>query len=173
MNATERRQAILQALQTAVSPVSAARLAGEFGVSRQIIVSDIALLRAQGEEISATPRGYILPQDSSWLVRTVACCHTAQEMERELCLIVDYGCVVRDVIVEHPIYGQLTGQLDLHSRFDVRQFVEHTAEAEAAPLSALTDGVHLHTLLCPDEASFGRVCRALAEAGFRLPETGD
>lgn len=173
MNATARRAAILAALHEAGGPISAGRLSERFGVSRQIIVGDVALLRAAGEAISATPRGYVLTQDAGLLVRTLACCHDPEGMERELCIMVDHGCIVRDVIVEHPIYGQLTGALALRSRFDVAQFVARTAAADASPLSALTDGIHLHTLLCPDEASFARVQRALGEAGFLLPAQGD
>ncbi len=166
MDAAKRREAILLALREADSPVSAGRLAQRFGVSRQIIVGDVALLRAGGEQIAATPRGYVVTHESPWLVRTVACRHSAQDMARELNLMVDQGCFVRDVIVEHPLYGQLTGQLALKSRFDVEQFAARAQRAEAAPLCALTDGVHLHTLLCPDEDSFLRVRRALHEAGL-------
>ncbi len=173
MNISSRRAAVLQTLQDANVPVSATKLAAQFGVSRQIIVGDIALLRAQGELIAATPRGYIITKDSTYLIRTVACCHESHEMEQELNIIVDHGCVVRDVIVEHPVYGQLAGQLALKSRYDVQQFIIRVAESDAAPLSALTDGIHLHTLLCPDEESFLRVRDALQKDGFLLPEQED
>jgi uncharacterized protein len=173
LNASARREAILDALRSASGPVSASHLSARFGVSRQIIVGDVALLRAAGEAISATPRGYVLARESALLVRTVACCHKSADMEKELCIMVDNGCVVRDVIVEHPLYGQLTGALSLKSRFDVAQFCARAAAADAAPLSALTDGIHLHTLLCPDEASFRRVREALSDAGFLFPECQD
>lgn len=173
MNTASRRAAILQTLQDALVPVSAAKLAAQFGVSRQVIVGDIALLRAQGELIAATPRGYIIKKDTAYLIRTVACSHKSHEMERELNAIVDHGCVVSDVIVEHPVYGQLTGQLALKSRYDVQQFILRVTESDAAPLSALTDGIHLHTLLCPDEESFLRVRDALQKDGFLLPEHED
>lgn len=170
MNATARRAAVLQTLRGESNPISATRLAAQFGVSRQIIVGDIALLRAQGEQIAATPRGYVIVQDVSYYTGTVACCHTGEQMADELNIMVDHGCIVRDVIVEHPLYGQLTGQLALKSRYDVAEFVRRCEEAAAAPLSLLTDGIHLHTLLCPDEACFSRVCQALAEHGFLLGE---
>ena len=170
MTASARRAAILAALREERGPLSASRLSERFGVSRQIIVGDVALLRASGEAISATPRGYLLAQEQPLLTRTVACCHKRADMSRELCIMVDNGCIVRDVIVEHPLYGQLTGALSLRSRFDVTQFCARAAALDAAPLSVLTDGIHLHTLLCPDEASFLRVRAALSEAGFLLPE---
>lgn len=169
MNAETRRSGILQILRSLGGPVSAASLAARYGVSRQIIVGDIALLRAGGEDISATPRGYVLARDNGYIVRTVACSHSAAQMERELDIMVDNGCTVRDVIVEHPIYGQLAGRLELRSRFDVSQFVLRVAQEDAVPLSALTDGIHLHTLLCPDEESFARVRAALEKEGILLP----
>ena len=102
------------------------------------------------------------------LARTVACVHTAEQTERELCIMVDNGCAVKNVIVEHPVYGELIGTLDLHSRYDVQQFMERSRKA--APLSSLTDGLHLHTLLCPSEAALTRVKQELAAAGILLPE---
>lgn len=170
MKAEERRQAILSRLKSSAGPISAAALARQYGVSRQVIVGDVALLRAFGNEISATPRGYVLERETGMIVRTLACTHSAEEMRRELEIMVDNGCVVRDVIVEHPIYGQLIGSLELKSRYDVGQFVSRSTEAEALPLSALTDGIHLHTLLCPDEDSFRRVKAELFDAGFLLSE---
>ena len=164
MRAEERRQAILDTLNQAGHPISATVLARQFSVSRQIIVGDIALLRAAGADISATPRGYIAHQPSpAGLVRQVACRHDARGMEAELNAMVDQGCTVLDVIVEHPIYGQLTGPLQLSSRYDVSQFIARCAQADARPLSDLTEGIHLHTLSCPDEAAFQRVRTALRE----------
>lgn len=166
MDAQERRQAIARRLEEASGPVSAAVLAREHSVSRQIIVGDIALLRAGGMDIAATPRGYVLPAPAAGLVRTLACRHRADQMEEELNAMVDQGCTVLDVIVEHPVYGQLTGQLHLSSRYDVGQFLQKVSRSGARPLSALTGGVHLHTILCPDEAAWHRVRAALDQAGF-------
>ena len=170
MEAAARRAAILSALEQTDQPVSAAALARKFAVSRQIIVGDVALLRAGGSEISATPRGYVLPRESAALRRTVACLHTPEEMAQELEIMVDYGCQVVDVVVEHPIYGQLTGQLHLSSRYDVQEFLRCVRNNRAKPLSDLTRGIHLHTLLCPSEEAFARVRAALEEAGFLLKE---
>ena len=166
MHADTRRQAILDQLRDAAGPISAAALAAKFSVSRQIIVGDIALLRAAGAEISATPRGYVILPAPPGLVRQVACRHDAAGMEAELNAMVDQGCTVLDVIVEHPVYGQLTGQLHLSSRYDVGQFLQKVSRSGARPLSALTGGVHLHTILCPDEAAWHRVRAALDQAGF-------
>ena len=166
MTAEERRAAILKQLNEASQPVSATVLAKSFGVSRQIIVGDVALLRAAGKDIAATPRGYTLTQEGTGLLRQIACCHTNLELETELNIIVDHGCTVLDVIVEHPVYGQLTGTLHLRSRYDVQQFLSQAAGA--SPLSQLTKGIHLHTLSCPDEESYRRVCQALAAENLLL-----
>ena len=168
MNAQERRGALLLRLNSGGAPVSASALAREFGVSRQIIVGDVALLRAGGAEILSTPRGYALSQIGEGLRRSVACVHDEAGTERELLIMVENGCVVRDVIVEHPVYGLLTGALALSSRADVAHFLEKSAGV--APLSSLTGGIHLHTLLCPDEEAFQRVRKDLEEAGFLLNE---
>ena len=169
MEAAERREQIRQLLCQSKRPISAAALAGRFGVSRQIIVGDVALLRTAGASIDATPRGYVLPR-AEGLLRTLACRHSAEDLERELDIMVDNGCTVVDVSVEHPIYGQLTGQLHLSSRYDVGEFVRRVGEPGAQPLSLLTGGVHLHTLRCPDEAAFQRVRDALARAGLLVEE---
>ena len=166
MDAQERRAALAGCLEETEQPVSAGALAARFGVSRQIIVGDIALLRAGGLSVSATPRGYLLPRDRAGFLRTAACLHSPEEMGQELEIMVDNGCVVEDVVVEHPVYGQLTGQLHLASRYDIRQFLDKVSASEAKPLAELTAGVHLHTLRCPDRQAYHRVLEQLRQAGF-------
>ena len=170
MEAASRRQAILDRLRTADRPVSASALAAGLNVSRQIIVGDIALLRAGGAEISATPRGYVLPRATDGITRTIACRHTLAQTGQELDILVDNGCTVLDVIVEHQVYGQLTGQLQISSRYDVEQFLARVRDSDAAPLSMLTGGLHLHTLRCPNEDAYTRACAALKAAGLLLDD---
>lgn len=165
MNSTQRRQAILEALRESEGPLSATALAGRLAVSRQIIVGDVALLRAAGEDITATARGYVLGRAAGGQ-HTVVCRHAPEDMERELKLMVDYGCTVEDVIVEHSLYGQLTGRLDLSSRYDVEEFVEKVQASGDLPLSDLTGGIHLHTLRCPNEAAYQSLLTALRNEGF-------
>ena len=164
MTAIERRNAIYQVL-SADTPISATALAGRFGVTRQVVVGDIALLRAEGHSVIATPRGYIIPVPDGFL-RTIACVHNAQQTRDELNAMVDCGCTVIDVVVEHPVYGQLTAPLAISSRYDVEQFIEKMASASASPLSALTEGIHLHTLSCPDAQVFDHLCDKLREMGM-------
>lgn len=167
MNAAQRRENILKRLTDAAEPVSASALAGELGVSRQIVVGDVALLRAAGTQIDATPRGYQLHPEAKGYTGILACAHrTAEEMRAELYTVVDHGGVVVDVAVENPLYGELRGNLNLASRYDVDNFIRQAAETPECLLSRMTGGVHLHTLRCPDEETFRRVREALAARGL-------
>ena len=168
MTAQQRRAEIEALLRQADGPVSAGALAGRFSVSRQIVVGDIALLRASGAPITATPRGYVMGAPGPGLRRTVACVHSAADTGRELTLIVDQGGEVVDVVVEHPIYGELRGPLCLRTREDVEEFLRRVEGGSAKLLSALTDGIHLHTIACPDQGTMDRVLSALGQAGFLL-----
>ena len=168
MSAEQRRRAVAALLEQADGPVSATALARRFSVSRQIIVGDVALLRAGGADISATPRGYVAGRGGPGLECKVACVHAPEEMGRELTAIVDAGGEAVDVIVEHGVYGQLTGALRIRSRHDVEQFLRRVEEREAKPLSDLTGGIHLHTIRCPDQATLDRVLEALDRQGFLL-----
>lgn len=166
MNAESRRKEIQKRLESQPGPLSASKLASQLGVSRQIIVGDIALLRASGTDITATPRGYILTRKSEGLVYRIPCRHRGDDMQRELEIMVDNGCLVRDVIVEHPVYGQLTGPLDVATRHDVAEFINKVRLSDAAPLSDLTGGIHLHTVFCPNPSAYARIMQALREEGF-------
>lgn len=166
MNATARREAILQKLAASSEPVSASALAGQLGVSRQIVVGDVALLRAGGARIDATPRGYLLGAAAASYTGLVACCHSTTEgMRRELYAVVDQGGVAVDVIVENALYGEIRANLNVASRYDADAFVRQAETSPASLLSSMTGGVHLHTIRCADEAAFRRIQAALAEAG--------
>ena len=169
MDATRRRQEILELLRQNSQPLSAGAIAARFHVSRQVIVGDIALLRAANEKISATPRGYILADasaDSDKILHTIACRHGSDRLAQELYAIVDNGCGLVDVIVEHPVYGQISGQLHIFSRYDADNFLEKLSKDNASPLCDLTGGVHLHTISCRSEEDYSRVIKALEEAGI-------
>lgn len=170
MNASQRRQAILETLQRGSAPISATTLAQQLGVSRQIIVGDVALLRAAGTEICATPRGYVILPAPGGFTHRIACRHDSDGMAAELHAIVELGGTVLDVIVEHPIYGQLTGPLQLSSPADVEEFIRRCDSQQAHPLSLLTQGIHLHTIACPDEATFRCIQKKLAELGILLAD---
>ena len=160
MNAAQRRKVILERLTEANAPLSASVLAGELGVSRQIVVGDVALLRASGTQIDATPRGYQLHPAARGYTGILACVHsTADQMREELYTVVDQGGIVVDVAVENPLYGELRGNLNLASRYDVDHFIRRL-------LSRMTGGVHLHTLSCPTPEAFRRIEAALDAKGL-------
>mgnify|MGYP002197466090 CR=1 FL=1 len=167
MNAVQRRESILNRLSGAETPVSASALAAQLGVSRQIVVGDVALLRAGGAQIDATPRGYQLHTAQKGYVGILACVHsTEEEMRTELYTIVDQGGIVVDVAVENPLYGELRGNLNLASRYDVDHFIQQAADTPECLLSRMTGGVHLHTLSCPTPEAFRRIEAALDAKGL-------
>ena len=167
MNAEERRTQIVKVLQAAGQPVTGAALAERFGVSRQVIVQDVAVLRAAGEENLASPQGYYLYRPAADTCRAVvAVRHTPQQTEDELLALVDVGVEVVDVIVEHPIYGERRGMLHIASREDARLFTRRLAETGARLLSELTDGLHLHTLEARRPEQLERAREVLRERGY-------
>lgn len=162
----DRKEKIIEEIKKSDRPISASTLAKKLGVSRQIIVGDVALIRASGTNIIATPRGYILDSKQQNQTYTIAVNHSQEQMADELYTIVDLGGCAIDVIVDHPVYGQLTGKLHLSSRYDVDQFIKKVNNNQAKPLSQLTDGLHLHTIQCPNEDTYQRIVSALDEKGY-------
>lgn len=168
MDNHDRRNKILDIIQSSDSPVSASSLSKDMGVSRQIIVGDVALLRAEGNDILSTPRGYVAASKETNVTRRIAVNHSAEETQAELYTLVDEGCTVEDVIVEHPIYGQLIGGLRISSRYDVDEFIRKSKEENATPLSALTEGIHLHTISAKTEEQIDRAIDKLKKMGILL-----
>lgn len=169
MNSINRRASILKLLQESQEPVTGGQLSEHFGVTRQVIVSDIALLRAQGEDIIGTPRGYLYNLPAKTMIRQkIAAVHSRahEQIREELYIIVDHGARVQDVIVEHPVYGEITASLHISSRFDVDLFLEKLAEYKAEPLLILTDGPHLHTIEAGRIEILDQVKQALADKGY-------
>ena len=163
MEAAERREWILKELSAQSAPQSASKLARQLGVSRQIVGGDVAILRGGGHPGQATPRGYVLHTPPTGSL-AVASHHEAQQVLEELYTIVDCGCGVLDVTVEHPVYGELCAPLQIFSRAEADEFVQKLKDTQ--PLCCLTDGVHLHRLQCPTPSHEARVLKALEEKGF-------
>ncbi len=162
MNSEQRREKIISALQMSDKPISAACFASEFSVTRQIIVADIALLRASGHQIRAEHKGYVLENsDHHAMLKRIVVKHGKNEVKDELYAIVDNGGKVNNVIVQHPIYGKIVAELNLSSRYDVDRFVNHVKETDSKPLLLLTEGLHIHTIAAKDEASFQSIIEQL------------
>ncbi|MBU5428324.1 transcription repressor NadR [Tissierella pigra] len=173
MDAGERRQEIINILNKSKDPVKGTELAEKLQVSRQVIVQDIAILRAKGENIFATPQGYLMPRiyEKDRLIKTIVCNHkNNEELEDELRTIVDLGGKVIDVIVEHPLYGEIKSQLQIGSRHDLMLFMDNLKTTKAEPLSSLTDGVHLHTIEVNSEEIFHKIKEALSKKKYLIKE---
>ncbi len=169
MESKERRELLMEKLKANAAPVTGAALAQAFGVSRQVVVGDIAILRAAGVDILATPQGYLIPSQllkTQTQTATVACQHGWDKLAEELYVIVDNGGKIRDVIVEHPVYGELRGTLMLCSRREIEEFMDKLQNSGAAPLSAVTGGVHLHTIEVPSLAVLQRIEAELDNRGI-------
>lgn len=159
MDGNERRLKIIELLKSTDEAISASKLAKSFGVSRQIIVGDIALLRARGESIIASSKGYTFNPYSEGMAFIVAVSHSNDRTKEEIQLFIDNDVTLVNVIVSHPIYGELVGNLNIKTQNDLQDFLN----LDGTLLSTLTDGVHLHTILCRDEEHFKDVKKALKE----------
>lgn len=162
----KRRKQVLDALTSAQAPTSGAALAQAAGVSRQVIVQDIALLRSKGWPIQSTNRGYVIEREATRPSRLFKCLHTVEQTPDELNLIVDLGGHVRDVLVNHRVYGRLSCELGIASRRDVRAYMEQIRSGKSSPLMLITSGYHFHHVTADTEEALDEIERALAEAGF-------
>jgi uncharacterized protein len=171
MGSKERRKVIEQLLIKRGEPQKGQDLAKELGVTRQVIVKDIAILRAEGVNIIATPEGYIIQKDESHKIkRIIAVSHRSENIEEELTCVVKFGGTIEDVIIEHPLYGEMRGMLMIKTLYDVQNFVKKFKEYKAEPLSALTGGVHIHTIEADDEETMDRIISELKERQYLISD---
>lgn len=166
MEKESRQDLLLKYLRKAEGPVSGSKLAKHFHVSRQVIVQDIALLRARGVSIIGTGKGYLLDHEKCTRIYHVN--HTAEQIEEELNAIVDCGARVENVFVEHDVYGVLAAPLDCASRRDVKLFMEQINAGKSRPLTSLTKGLHAHRVTAPSEEILDEVEQALKELGILI-----
>lgn len=163
----QRRRALLSRLRRAAHPLSGSSLARQLGVSRQAVVQDVAVLRAAGQAITATPRGYVLDRERPpGAEAVIAVRHGRAQTADELNALVDLGLEVVDVVVEHPVYGEMRGLLHLASREDVARFVARLQRSRARLLSAVTGGVHLHTVRGPRPELITKARSELRRRGY-------
>lgn len=170
MNGDIRRTQIMDKIQHSLVPVSGSALAAQFQVSRQVIVQDIALLRALGHPILSTNRGYILTQQPPAVQRIFKVCHEDAQTEDELSAIVDYGGTILDVFVEHSVYGQFRARLNISSRRDVLRFIGDVKGGSASLLKNVTRGEHFHTVEAPSAEILDEI-EAVLRARHYLKET--
>lgn len=166
MNTETRRNAILKKIMESETAISASYLASIFHVSRQIIVGDVSILRAKHHPIIATSRGYIYEKQNDKMQYIIACLHNEKETEDELNSIVDNGGIVENVIISHPIYGELSGSLHIKSRYDVKQFLHKCESEKAKNLSLLSNGIHLHTIRVNTKQEYEHIVDELNKKGY-------
>lgn len=168
MDAVTRRKEIVERLKYADGPVSATTLAGYFSVSRQIIVQDIAIIRASGVEISSHARGYIL-QIPKTVKRVFKVYHSDGDVEKELNTVVDAGGTVEDVFIFHKFYGTVKAPMNIKSRLNVRQFMDDITSGKSSLLKNVTSGYHYHTVSAESNDTLNLIEKNLKACGFLAP----
>lgn len=165
MSGQERREEIIKIIKNSSKPVAGTDLAKELGVSRQVIVQDMALIRANGIEVMATNRGYVI-QESKGVSRVFKVIHTNEQVEDELNLFVDLGAKVEDVFVYHKVYGVIKATLNIKSRRDVKTYMDGISSGKSTNLLNLTSNYHYHTITAEDEQTMDLIQDELNKKGF-------
>ncbi|KLO25014.1 MULTISPECIES: transcription repressor NadR [unclassified Marinitoga] len=156
----DKKQRILKILENSENPVKGKILAEKIGISRQMIIQYISRLKSDGHKIIATRDGYILEKEVG-IRKMIAVKHSTDEIENELFAIVQAGGKIIDVIVEHPLYGEIKGRIDVKNEEDIIRFMSLLKTTQATPLLELSDGVHIHTIEVKDEKSFEKIKKAI------------
>ena len=168
MTGSERRDKIIETLRGADVPISGSALARAVGVSRQVVVQDIALLRADGHDVVATSRGYVLQEGAGAGIptRLVKVHHSVEELGDELTTIVDMGGAVLNVMVNHRVYGKITADLDIRNRRDIERYLQDIETGKSYPLMTVTSGYHFHRIAADTAEELDEIERALADKGY-------
>lgn len=169
MKAAERRKEIANYLMAEGKAISGGALSDKFGVSRQIIVQDISVLKAAGYDILSTHSGYVI-QGSPFVERVFKLYHTTNQTEDELNTIVDLGGTVADVFVWHKVYGKLVVPLNIFSRLHVKQFIEGVRSGKSSELMNITGGYHYHTVRAETKEVLDQIEKALKHKDYIVPE---
>jgi len=173
VKSNERREKILLQLIESDDSIKGQHLAAIYGVTRQVIVKDIAILRAIGNGIISTPNGYTIQheEDNKGISKIIAVNHAEDKINDELKTIIRYGGRIKDVIVEHPVYGQITALLMLNNLYDIEMLIDKLQNEEARPLLSLTKGIHLHTISADSEEIMDMILDELKVKGYLLSES--
>ena len=168
----ERPHALLKLLQEAPKALHGQTLAEHFHVTRQVIVQDIAILRADGATILSTNRGYIYKENdaSPYVHKLFKVKHEMEEIGQELLAIVDNGGRVQNTLIDHPVYGEIETLLKLTCRRDVQHFLEQVEKSDFRPLSELTDGIHYHLVEAETQQDLLYIEQALDQLGYLVKD---
>ena len=173
MNSIERRDNIINLLLESNEPIKGNVIAKKYSVTRQVIVKDIAILRAKGKSIIATPDGYIINKNENKVKAIIAVIHNEEEMFDEMSIVIKYGGTIEDVIVEHPLYGEITAMLMIKNYNELNKFFQKYQDQRARLLSVLTNGVHLHTIAAENEDNIKLIISELKERKFIVSDLED
>jgi hypothetical protein len=171
-----RRKALVEYLDSKTSPTNGTELAKHFGVSRQIIVQDIALLRAENRNILSTNKGYVLfhpLEKRSGCTAVLMVRHTLEQTLDEMRSIVDYGGSMLDISVDHDLYGQIRADLVINNLKDAEEFCEKMRQSTSRPLKDLTGDCHYHTIQAPSEKALEMIKQELAAKGILMAAPAD
>jgi transcriptional regulator of NAD metabolism len=172
VNGNSRRKKIVELLNEEGKPISGGDLAQRLGVSRQVVVQDIALLRAENETIMSTNKGYLIhggKEDKEHsCIRIFRTNHKTEDTLEELNTIVDYGGRIRNVLIEHQLYGQIEVDLIINNRLDAAEFMRHLESSEDQPLNVLTGGCHYHTVEADSEKNLDFIEAELRKKGYLI-----
>ena len=169
MTGEQRRTEIRQMLQQTQQPLTGTALARELHVSRQVIVQDIALMRAEHLPILSTNKGYLLRSDAaqaSQPKRVFFVRHTTEQVMEEFMTVIDLGGRILDVSVEHELYGPIRADLLIENALDAAEFIDRLAACRDNPLKVLTDDCHYHTVTAPSEKLLDLIEAELKARGF-------
>ena len=129
MTGADRRKKLIFLMRESEQPLSGTQLGQVTGVSRQVVVQDIALLRTEGYPIVSTAKGYLL-NEPKCATRVLKVCHTNEQVEEELTTIVDLGGTVLNVMVNHRVYGRVEAALNIRNRRDVHRKIGSAFECD-------------------------------------------
>ncbi len=172
MTGTERRIRIADLLVESTVPISAVKLASECEVSRQVIVQDIALLRASGYSIISTNKGYVLNAPNT-VSRVIKVRHTDEQLSEELNAIVDLGGCVENVIVHHKVYGTLEAHMGINSRRAADEYMQSIRSGKSKPLKNITSDYHYHKITADSENTLDIIENDLKSRGFLIERITD
>jgi len=169
MKAEERRKEIVLYLTGSKVAVSGTELSKIFKVSRQIIVQDVALIKASGYDVVSTHHGYVL-QSTPLAERIFKVYHTSQQTKDELSIIVKLGGTVVDVFVWHKVYGKIEAKLNIFSFYHIDKFLEGVRTGASSELMNITGGYHYHTVRADSVEVLDKIEKELSEKGFLAKE---
>lgn len=171
MEGTKRREHLVRLLMNSENPISGSQLSKLLGISRQVVVQDIALLRAADVKVISTTKGYVIDKsETASHCRVYRVNHDNSQIEDELCTVVDNGGKLLDVQINHPIYGEITTELIISNRVEVYEFVERVNQKNTTPLKELTNGEHTHKVEATSEEILDRIEQSLRLKGYLVEE---